>query len=217
MVESSSDREHARTMRIELTPEVEKQIQAELKTHTVKRARPKAIVLKKRETHIEQVGGPAFQELLQNIYDAALITRLDGRIVNANERALSFFQCTRESLCSQSIPDIVSGAGEDLVDTILQNLENDRFTLIQAYCLRQDGSNFPAEISANRLHLGETDYLSFFIRDVTLRKAHENQLLTGYSAIQNSGSGIALATLEGTVTYANPALQRLMGLSADGE
>jgi PAS domain S-box-containing protein len=216
-MENGKDREHARTMRIELTPEVEQQIRAELKTHKVKRARPRAIVVKKRETLIEQVGGPAFQELLQNIYDAALITRLDGRIVNANERALAFFQCTKESICAQSIPDIVSGAGEDLVGTILQNLENDRFTLIQAYCLRQDGSSFPAEISANRLSLEEMEYLSFFVRDVSLRKARENQLLTGYSAIQNSGSGIALATPEGTVTYANPALRRLMGLAGDGD
>ena len=63
------------------------------------------------------------------------------------------------------------------------SLQSNRFVLIQAFCQRADGSMFPAEISVNRLPLSGKLHLSFFIRDITIRKETEERLKTGYTAV----------------------------------
>lgn len=162
-------------------------------------------------------GDPDFQELFQNIYDAALITTPQGHIIAANVRAIQFFGFKEQEFNARNILQLISGAGGDLLATIRQTLENDRFVLIQACCNRKDGSFFAAEISVNRLRLSAQEYLSFFVRDVTLRKEAEERLRTGDTAIRNSGSGIAVADIEANLQYCNPAMLRLWGLAQPEE
>lgn len=163
------------------------------------------------------LGGEDFQVLLQSIYDAVFITDPQGRIVGTNVRAEQFFACKRAELCKKNVFDWLVGADRSLLDTILGSLEGNRFVLIQALCRRTDETMFPAEISVSRLPLGGKTHLSFFIRDITLRKESEERLKTGYNALQNSASGIAVADTEGTLAgYVNPAMLELLGLgSAD--
>ena len=116
----------------------------------------------------------------------------------------------REELCEITVFDIISGANEDLIQTLCDNLENERFTLIQAYCIRHDGTHFPAEIAVNKLHL-DSMYLCFFVRDITLRRQAEEMLRTEHTAIQNSGNGIAVANLNADLEYVNPAFAGLWG------
>ncbi|MBU0678846.1 MAG: SpoIIE family protein phosphatase [Verrucomicrobia bacterium] len=193
--------EFSSTMRINIPPDLLQPMNGE-QAEAIRESRPARA----------PIGGPAFQELLQNIYDAAIVTDLEGNVINANERALHFFRCSREDLCAQHLTDVISGSDDKLVPTILQNLEDNRFTLIQAYCVRKDRTFFPVEISANHLKVLEEDYLSFFIRDITRRREAEERLRTGFNAIQNSASGIAIADLEGSLIYCNPAMQRLWGV-----
>lgn len=157
-------------------------------------------------------GATDFQALLQNIYDAVLITDTHGQIVNVNTRAIQFFGFEASELTSLNVLQIISGATEELLITISKTLQSDRFVLIQACCNRKDGSFFPAEISVNRLRLSSNDCLSFFVRNVTLRKEAEEQLRTSATAIRSSGSGIAIADVEGNLQYCNPAMMRLWSL-----
>jgi PAS domain S-box-containing protein len=159
------------------------------------------------------VGSADFRELLANVYDAALITDPTGRIHSANERAVRFFGHDLDALCLLNVVDIVSGADALLLPSICEHLENERFVLIQAYCIRANDAVFPAEISVNRLRLLDSAYLSFFIRDTTLRKEAEDRLRTGAAAIHNSGSAIAIADVHGCLQYCNPALPRLLGMT----
>lgn len=186
-----------------------------VRAHRIRESKRRVIRISRRVSRARQVGGPAFNELLQNIYDGVLLTTLDGGIISANQRAMLFFGCQLDDICAVNVVDILSGADARLLPTVLRNLENDQFTLIQGYMIRKDGSSFPCEISVNRMQIDEEDYLIFFIRDITLRKQQEDQLQTGYSALQNSGSGIAVTDLEGRLAYANPALRRLWALGPD--
>lgn len=158
-------------------------------------------------------GGEDFQVLLQSIYDAVFITDPQGAIASANVRAEQFFASTRAELGKRNVLDLLCGAERGLLDTILGSLQNNRYVLIQALCRRADESMFPAEISVSRLPLGGKVHLSFFIRDITLRKEAEERLKTGYNALQNSGSGIAVADVEGNLAgYLNPSMLALLGL-----
>jgi len=156
------------------------------------------------------VGESHYQELLRGIYDAVLICDLQGRIVDVNPRAEEFLLYHRHELVVMTVFEVISGADESLLQTLCENLENERFTLIQAYCVRQDGTFFPAEIAVNKLRLGRT-YLCFFIRDITLRRQAEEMLRTEHNAIHNSGNGIAVTDSKCRLEYVNPAFARTWG------
>ena len=98
---------------------------------------------------------------------------------------------------------------------IRENLTKNQFTLIQAFCEREDQSLFPAEISVNKLMISGAYLLSFFIRDITLRRENEDQLRTGFNAIQNSANGIAIADLEANYVYVNASMRQLLGHQED--
>lgn len=156
------------------------------------------------------VGDSHYNELLQSIYDAALICDLSGQIVDVNARAVEFLLYGRDDLAGMTVFDIISGADESLIDTLCENLEEERYTLIQAYCIRKNGTLFPAEIAVNKLNLGEIR-LCFFLRDITWRRQAEEMLRTVHNAIQNAFNGIAVANIDAKLEYVNPAVARMWG------
>lgn len=206
------------TMRIEIPPELLQPLQSgKQEVAPPKRAGATTVIRIPAKQSASAIGGPDFHELLQSIYDAAVITDIHGAPLSANVRAEHFFRTDRAEICRGNVVDLISGADESLLQTICNTLESDRFVLIQACCLRKDGSFFPAEISVNRLNLSAKAYLSFFIRDITLRKEAEERLKTGYNALQNSGNGIAVADLQANLGYCNPAMIGLLGLESPEE
>lgn len=172
---------------------------------------PKKVFTKGRPSGDAEDG--KYQELLQNIYDAALISDTEGRIVDCNVRAMEFFQYERDEIVQLTIFDLINGL-ESHMETVQQNLENERYVLLtSAYALRKDGSYFIAEISVNKLQLNSLHHC-WFIRDITLRKQTENMLLTEHNAIQNSGNGIAVTNVDGALEYFNPSVLSMWGYEA---
>jgi PAS domain S-box-containing protein len=202
----------SQTMRIDLIPDIPAAPAGGDKHPTIAQATRKH----KRIRFPSQQGAAApdahYNELLQSLYDAAVIADQAGAIIDANLRALEFLLYDRTEIANLTIFDIVSGADENLIHTLGENLQDERFTLIQAYCIRKDGTYFPAEIAVNELDLGEKR-LCFFIRDITLRRQSEEMLRTEHTAIQNAGNGIAIADLNAALEYVNPAMCALWGYS----
>lgn len=217
---SSRTNKHADTMRIDIKPEEVGEERQKKKIVVHRRKQPHLVRSKEADEESTAsdsvVGGTEFRKLLQNIYDAVLVTDIEGIVMGANDRASIFFRSDEDFLRGRHISQLISGADTSIIDTILQNLEEDRFTLIQAECIRKDGTMFPSEISANRIELSNQECISFFVRDITRRRAREEQLRTGYFAIQNSGSGIAITDLSYRANYLNPAMKKILGY-VDGE
>lgn len=203
------------TMRIDLSPEALEAAQRGAKQRPAADRRSGPIITLPKPRVATPTGGVDFQQLFQNIYDAALITDLDGEIVMANVRANQFFLAEPGQLAGESVLQWISGADAELLPTILETLKANRFVLMQAYCPRTDGTFFFAEISVNRLRLATKDHLSFFIRDVTLRKEQEERLRTGHTALQNSSSGILVTGLNGKIEYWNPAFISVFTLQGE--
>jgi len=111
-----------------------------------------------------------YKQLLQCVYDAVIITNSRGRIVDFNTRALDFLRTNEEELLGAKVVHFISGADGTLLTSIWKNLEDHRYTLIEAHCIRTDKSMFPAEIAVNKIDLPDGRQLSFFIRDVSVRK-----------------------------------------------
>ncbi|MEO8351891.1 MAG: SpoIIE family protein phosphatase [Chthoniobacteraceae bacterium] len=203
------------TMRIDLSPEaLEGAKRGPTRPKSVRRPPSVSSPLSPHGTPAA-VGGVDFQQLLQNVYDAVLITELEGQVVQANLRAQQFFHAELGELARFNILSLISGADETLLPTIFETLRNNRFVLLQATCARMDGSLFPVEISVNQLKLGGETRLSFFIRDVTVRKEQQDRLRAGYTALQNSSSAIAITGRDAALEYGNPAFFAIVGLAPE--
>ena len=118
----------------------------------------------------------AYEKLLESVYDAVLITDVRGRITDFNQRAAQFFLYEGEDLLGISAIDLISGAEPVLLTQIQENLEEHKFTMIEGHCVRRDGTRFPAEVAVNRLDLDPGENLSFFVRDITVRKQAQDAL-----------------------------------------
>jgi diguanylate cyclase (GGDEF)-like protein/PAS domain S-box-containing protein len=149
-------------------------------------------------------------KLFHALYDAIVVTDLDGHVLDGNLRAMSFFQYNRDELLQCSIMDIVAGADASLLASLLENLEKERYTLIEAFCFRKDETLFPAEIAVNKLELDEV-CLCFFIRNITVRKQTVRLLRTVHNAIDNAGSGIGISDENGVLSYVNESTMRTWG------
>ncbi len=202
--------EFSRTIRIDLIPETPKAPVANKRRIVMSSSRsgqqPSSTPAAEKFDHSEK---GRYTALLESIYDAALITDLNGKVVDANTRAVDFLYWDKNALKGMSVNKVISGAGSSLLGDLTSNLEKQRFVLIQAYCQREDGSQFPCEIAVARIWAGE-DHLGFFLRDITLRLQAEEMLRTEHNAIQNAANGIAIANLDGILEYVNPAFATMM-------
>ena len=152
-----------------------------------------------------------YLRFFENAYDATLITDPQGAYVTANRRVTELLGYDPLALRNVNFWQLVSGADAGLMDTVRHSLASERFLRISAWCVRQDGSSFPAEIAVNQFISGDGTFLCFFIRDETLRTQAEAQLRTVQNAVKNASAGIGMADLTGVVLYANSALSALLG------
>lgn len=138
---------------------------------------PRPVIKKKVPAPLdESTDATPYQELLQSLYDGVLITDASGRIMDVNERAMDFLLYTKDELSRLNIVNIIAGANEVLLATLRRNIEQRRYTLIEASCIRKDRTTFPAEIATNRLVLTPEGHLCFFVRNITKRKKAEEAL-----------------------------------------
>lgn len=156
-----------------------------------------------------------FQFLFQNSYDATLLTRVDGRVMVANARAEDLLRCDEATLRKMSVLQIVSGMDATLLASIITQLDRARFMRISAWCARSEGDPFPSEIAVSRLKRKDETWLSFYIRDESVRRKAEDELRTVHNAIQNAGTGIAVADVDGRLVHLNPALRHMWRIADD--
>ena len=150
-----------RTMRIDIAPSEVDAGQSAVNKNTVRISRAWRLRAAERST--------SFFKLLESIYDAVLITDLDGKILECNHRAAEFFLLPAAQLIDQSVISLISGATPSLIATIRSNLADNKYTLVEGRCKRSDGTSFAAEIAINTVELDAYGQLCFFVRDVTVR------------------------------------------------
>ncbi len=150
-----------------------------------------------------------YRELLLGLYDAVIVSDLEGNIVDANGRAEEFLLYTADDLRSTRAQSLISGLSDQILGKIREHLAAGRFTVLDAHCIRKDGTRFPAEIAIGRVRVSGTGNLVFSVRNIEWRKQAEEKLRTEHNALQNSASAIAITDMQGRLTYVNPAFLTL--------
>ncbi|MCX7010557.1 MAG: PAS domain-containing protein [Kiritimatiellaeota bacterium] len=147
--------------------------------------------------------------VLEHLYDAVVLVNRLGIVQQANHRAAELFGYPQPELRGMAIGRLMDGITEGLLSLMEQKLQGGRCMVLEARCIRQNGSLFPAEVGVGSVALGDGPGLCFSLRNITQRREMQNQLRMAQNALQFAGCAVAMADLDSRLTYVNPAFCRM--------
>lgn len=132
-----------------------------------------------------------YRGLLEAAPDAMVVVDQSGRIVLLNARAEIQFGYHRDELLGQPVTNVIpEGFAERLIADDLRSaaeaLDQQIGTGIELTALRKDGTEFPIELMLSPLSSPAGILVTAAIRDITVRKAAEKQLIQSVEELRRS-------------------------------
>ncbi len=158
-----------------------------------------------------------YRTLFEHLADAVFLIGPDRRFKDANRYACEHLGYSLEELCTMGPADLNPPEARHLVEATHQRLDSHGEAILESRHVRKDGSSYPVEIRATRIHLnGEAMTLSL-VRDISQRKAAEEALARHTARLQaileNLHSGVLAVDPEGIIVCINTYWCRFFGLS----
>lgn len=156
----------------------------------------------------------AFQLLAPGGRDIVLILSRDGRIVEANQAAVSAYGYDRGTLLSKHIADLRPPREREHLSQQLAEAR-ERGARFETVHRRADGSEFAVEVVSSSASIGEEQFLLSVVRDITDRKGVREQLERQASLLNLATEPIFAWYMDGGITYWNRGAEQLYGFSVD--
>jgi len=156
-----------------------------------------------------------YQQLLAGLYDAVLVTDPNGYVIDTNPRVAEFFQYSAGETWDRMVGDLISGINAALLERVRKGLEEGRFILLDAKCVRKDGSSFAGEVSISSIRLVNGGDLVFAVRNVDRRKNAWQKLKSGRNAWMKALAPGVISDADGMVRCVNRAGLALWGCAAE--
>ena len=121
-----------------------------------------------------------FRSIIENASDAIIVTDELGEIIDANRKSELIFSRTEDEIIGRKITDLFPDLTHDeIVDAIIRENSDNRITAapLEKTITYANGETTYCEINIASWALDYKNLYSFFIRDVTQRKKHEEQIL----------------------------------------
>jgi PAS domain S-box-containing protein len=151
--------------------------------------------------------------------DIILLLDNGGRILEANDRAVTAYGFSREELRQKTVRDLVHQSDPNEFVRLWKEIGERGSMVFEGVHQTRDGRPFPVEISVRFLHVGESQFRQSIIRDITERKTLDEKLRrtldTHTAVIESSASAIVTATPDFHVVSWNKAAERIFGWTAE--
>jgi PAS domain S-box-containing protein len=116
-----------------------------------------------------QAAHQRYRELFEDSIDPMLITDWEGRIIEANRRAVLLSGYDEETLHTLSINQLHE-VNWNRTGMEFETLRDNLTYSYESSLHRQDESHMPVEVYARRVEFDETDSIQWILRDITERK-----------------------------------------------
>ena len=158
-----------------------------------------------------------FRPLLAGMYDAVLITDPSGHLLELNPRAKEFFQYETDEVMDRPVGRFIPGVTPEIVERIRAGLDQARHMMLDANCLRTDGSVFPAEVTVSLIDLLDPGDLVFTIRSTERRRRQLAVFRTRQNAYEISQAALFACAPDGRFRGVNAAFLEMFGYADEGE
>ncbi|MDT7569958.1 MAG: hypothetical protein QOE05_132 [Actinomycetota bacterium] len=137
----------------------------------------------------------------------------DGRTRFANRRMAELMRCSIDELMDRSVFEFVDAAWLESATAHIDRLRGGHRQRYELQLRRPDGTTFLAEVNATPLRDSAGDYNGAVavITDVAARNDAEADARFRTAALDAIGEAVIAAEPDGTIVYANPAAERLLG------
>ena len=117
-----------------------------------------------------------YTSLTRYANDIILTMNTDGRILEANKKAIDLYGYSEQEIVNKNFFDLSIYDYED-EKTIFDQIELDDGTMFESIHRRKDGSSFPVEISAKYVEQDSEKIILAIIRDYSVRKKLQFELI----------------------------------------
>ncbi|MGE3103715.1 MAG: EAL domain-containing protein [Lysobacterales bacterium] len=158
-----------------------------------------------------------YRSLLDAVPDAVTVHDRMGRIIEANRTAADAYGYDLATLKTLGLLDLNPSLPPDRIDQVWRNHQpGQRFT-VTTENVRSDGSRFPVEVHSNLFLDGDQPRVVAIARDISGRLQAESAVRESeqrYRELFDAvDQGVIVQDRRGNVLSANPAAERMLGLS----
>lgn len=151
--------------------------------------------------------------------DIVLLTDESGKILEANDRAISAYGYSADEITQKNLRELCHPQELSRFDEIRKIIQERTSLIYETIHQRRDGSVIPVEVSARIILVDGKPFQQSIIRDISERKAIARKLQqtleTFQAVIEASPAGIVTLTPAGEVTLWSKAAERIFGWSAE--
>lgn len=157
------------------------------------------------------------RSIIETAQDAFIAMDEGGSIIEWNLQAETLFGWSRSEVLGQKVRDTIIpsqylDANHCSVEYFLTRNEGSAPEVRpELLVLRRDGQEFYAEASISAVEIGSKRVFNAFIRDVTKRREVLEEVRRLALAVEQTRNGVATMDLDGDITFANPAMERMFG------
>jgi PAS domain S-box-containing protein len=118
-----------------------------------------------------------FEHVMRQANDVILLVGEDGKIVEANDRAIQAYGLSLAELRETALFTLRAPEARAAYDLKLEELKQNGSVLFETVHRRADGGTFPVEVSGRLVDIGGAEHRLYIIRDITERRRAEEKLL----------------------------------------
>jgi len=148
---------------------------------------------------------------IEHHFDGAYWMDNQNRFVHVNSAGCATLGYTREELIGSHVSKVNPNVSGPILDRVWERLRLEGAYKTESFHRRKDGSEFPVEITATYVCVGDKEYNCGFARDITERKSVQETQARLTAILENTSDVVATATPEGKVTYLNYAGRQMAG------